>query len=219
TRRRSAPSTSTRILWWKARSPASRVSILFSTPASSTCAALQATTSSSRTERGLPWLSLFVSGPVFRGQVFEDSIMKNAQPGTIYLRDYQAPAFLIDETNLRFELGEHSTLVISRLTMRRNPLWNDHAPGPLVLAGQDMLLEKLLLDGRALLADEYLIGAETLTISALPEAVILNGAAFVLECHTRIKPQENTSLEGLYKSKKMFCTQCEAEGFRKITYY
>jgi len=145
--------------------------------------------------------------------------MKNAQPGTIYLRDYQAPAFLIDETDLRFELGEDSTLVISRLTMRRNPIWNDHAPGPLVLDGQDMLLEKLLIDGRALLADEYLIGPETLTIHALPEAVMLNGAAFVLECHTRIKPQENTSLEGLYKSKKMFCTQCEAEGFRKITYY
>src|SRR5690606_23787969 len=92
-------------------------------------------------------------------------------------------------------------------------------PGPLVLDGQDMVLEKILIDGRELSADEYEVGAETLTVSKLPEAELHNSASFELECHTRIKPQENTSLEGLYKSKKMFCTQCEAEGFRKITYY
>lgn len=145
--------------------------------------------------------------------------MRDAQPRTIYLKDYQAPAFLIDETQLRFELGEASTRVISRLQMRRNPLYADHASVPLILDGQDMVLEKLMIDGRELSADEYQIEAESLTVHKLPKSVDENGTAFVFECYTTIKPQENTSLEGLYKSKKMFCTQCEAEGFRKITYY
>ncbi len=145
--------------------------------------------------------------------------MKNAQPKTIYLKDYQAPAFLIDETDLRFELGEDFTLVSSRLEMRRNPVFAEHSSVPLVLDGQDMVLERVLIDGLELQPEEYRVDEETLTIHALPKAVDEHGARFILECQTRIKPQENTSLEGLYKSKKMFCTQCEAEGFRKITYY
>jgi len=145
--------------------------------------------------------------------------MKNAQPRTIFLKDYQAPAFLIDTTDLRFELGEESTRVLSRLLMRRNPVHVEHSAAPLVLNGQDMQLESLAIDGRMLAADEYRVDEEFLTIFTLPRAVDENGACFVLECVTVIKPQENTSLEGLYKSKKMFCTQCEAEGFRKITYY
>lgn len=146
-------------------------------------------------------------------------MMRDAQPKSIYLKDYQAPAFLIDETELRFELGEESTRVYSRLTMRRNPLFADHAIGPLILDGQEMVLESVSIDGASLASDAYSVDADTLTIHAMPSAVDNNGAAFVLECVTQIKPQENTSLEGLYKSKKMFCTQCEAEGFRKITYY
>jgi aminopeptidase N len=145
--------------------------------------------------------------------------MRDASPKTIYLKDYQAPAFLIDTTDLRFELGEESTRVISRLKLRRNPVFAEHSAVPLVLDGQDMVLEKLLIDDQELTPADYHIEEESLTIFTLPHAVNANGAAFVLECHTRIKPQENTSLEGLYKSKKMFCTQCEAEGFRKITYY
>ena len=145
--------------------------------------------------------------------------MRDAQPRTIFLKDYQAPAFLIDTTDLRFELGEESTRVSSRLHMRRNPVHVEHSAVPLVLNGQDMQLESLRIDGRLLTPDEYRITEETLTILTLPAAVDVNGASFVLECVTVIKPQENTSLEGLYKSKKMFCTQCEAEGFRKITYY
>ncbi|MDP2139279.1 MAG: aminopeptidase N [Gammaproteobacteria bacterium] len=145
--------------------------------------------------------------------------MKDAAPKSIYLKDYQPPAFQIDTTDLRFELGEESTLVISKLTMHRTPIFAGHTSAPLVLDGQDMVLEKLFLDGVALTPKDYRIEEESLTIFELPKAVNDNGASFVLECHTRIKPQENTSLEGLYKSKKMFCTQCEAEGFRKITYY
>ncbi|MDX1489787.1 MAG: aminopeptidase N [Pseudohongiellaceae bacterium] len=145
--------------------------------------------------------------------------MREAQAKTIYLKDYQAPAFLIDETHLRFELGEESTRVTSQLKMRRNPVFDDHNACPLILDGQDMELESISIDGQVLVADKYVVGEETLSISELPKAVDENGAQFLLECVTLIKPQENTSLEGLYKSKKMFCTQCEAEGFRKITYY
>lgn len=145
--------------------------------------------------------------------------MRNAQPKTIYLKDYQAPAFLIDETELRFELGEESTRVLSRLTMRRNPIYADHSASPLILDGQEMVLERVAIDGETLDASEYSVDEDTLTIHALPKAVDENGSVFILECITQIKPQDNTSLEGLYKSKKMFCTQCEAEGFRKITYY
>lgn len=147
------------------------------------------------------------------------TLMKNPQPKTIFLKDYQAPAFLIDETDLRFELGEDFTRVLSRLQMRRNPVYQENSAGPLVLDGQDMVLESLAIDGRQLGADEYRVETETLTIFTLPATVNENGSNFILECVTVIKPQENTSLEGLYKSKKMFCTQCEAEGFRKITYY
>lgn len=145
--------------------------------------------------------------------------MRDAQPKTIFLKDYQAPAFLIDDTQLRFELDEELTRVRSRLTMRRNPLYAEHADVPLVLDGQEMLLESVMIDGHILDADAYSVDDDTLTIHSLPKAVDENGAVFILECVTQIKPQDNTSLEGLYKSKKMFCTQCEAEGFRKITYY
>ena len=144
---------------------------------------------------------------------------RDGQPTTTYLQDYQAPAFLIDETHLRFELGETSTQVSSRLLMRRNPLYVEHSNAPLVLNGQDMECVSVRVDGRELAADEYTVGEETLTILQFPEAVDNSGTVFTLECVTKIKPQDNTSLEGLYKSKKMFCTQCEAEGFRKITYY
>jgi aminopeptidase N len=145
--------------------------------------------------------------------------MKTTQANTIYLKDYKAPEFLIESTDLCFELYEDSTRVVSRLLMRRNPL-ADNNTDCLLLDGQDMVLEKLLLNDRELTAQEYLIADESLSISSLAQS--LRGATdieFFLECHTRIEPQNNTSLEGLYKSKKMFCTQCEAEGFRKITYY
>ncbi len=146
--------------------------------------------------------------------------MKTTQASTIYLKDYQAPEFLIESTDLRFELHEDFTRVVSRLFMRRNPQLADNNADCLLLDGQDMVLEKLLLNGRELAAQEYLIGDESLSISSLVQSLQGDSSAeFVLECHTCIKPQNNTSLEGLYKSKKMFCTQCEAEGFRKITYY
>jgi len=137
--------------------------------------------------------------------------MRESQGKTVYLRDYQVPEYLIDETDLEFSLHEGYTLVSSRLLLRRNP---NSSTGrvPLVLNGKQLQLQTIKLDGKVLSADAYTVDAEYLTIESVP-------AKFTLECSTLIKPQENTSLEGLYKSRLMFCTQCEAEGFRKITYY
>ena len=136
--------------------------------------------------------------------------MRDAKPGTIFLEDYQPPAYLIDSTELSFELHEDHAIVNSRLTVRRNTAAQEGAG--LYLHGQDLELLALAIDGRSLSADEYSLGAESLEVASVP-------ANFELTCTTRIRPQDNTSLEGLYKSRTMFCTQCEAEGFRKITYY
>jgi aminopeptidase N len=137
--------------------------------------------------------------------------MRDAQPRTIHLKDYRVPDFLIDTTALHFELHEDRTLVRATLEMRRNPAAEDqHAP--LQLDGQNLLLRSVSIEGRALRTNEYQLSAEHLTIASVPNH-------FVFQCETEIKPQDNTSLEGLYKSRTMFCTQCEAEGFRKITYF
>ena len=137
--------------------------------------------------------------------------MKNASPRTVYLKDYTPPAFLIDEVTLRFELGEDETLVHARLALRRNPAAAD-AKAPLVLDGEQLTLRALRIDGRELGADDYLLDDTSLTLPRPP-------AAFTLETVTAIRPKENTALEGLYTSSGNFCTQCEAEGFRKITYF
>ncbi len=134
--------------------------------------------------------------------------MKEAAPKTIYLRDYRPPDYLIETVNLRFELTESGTQVDSRLLVKRN----HEGSRPLVLDGQELHLLGLEIDGRALDAAEYSADADTLTIPDPPEQ-------FELIVRTRIHPEANTSLEGLFQSSGNFCTQCEAEGFRKITYY
>ncbi len=136
--------------------------------------------------------------------------MRDAKPGTIYLKDYLPPEFWIDQTELHFELHEENSLVNSRLHMRRNE--SSAGKGELVLHGQELELLEVAIDGRVLSMDEYSASPDSITIQSVPEV-------FVLQCKTRLQPQDNTSLEGLYKSRTMFCTQCEAEGFRKITYY
>ncbi len=129
----------------------------------------------------------------------------------IRLADYQAPAFLIDEVDLVFELGEEKTSVKSRLSVRRNPAVNEpHAP--LKLAGRELELVSLAIDGETLGPNRYVVDDETLTIASVPDE-------FTLDIETRIEPQNNTVLSGLYKSGGNFCTQCEPEGFRRITYF
>ncbi len=137
--------------------------------------------------------------------------MKEAQPRTIFLKDYKKPPFLIDETELHFDLFETGATVTSSLKIRRNPEADTH-PDYLQLDGVDLELKALKLDGTELTSAQYELLAEGLRVLQVPDK-------FVLECTTSIKPQENTCLEGLYKSSSMFCTQCEAEGFRRITYY
>ncbi|ABC31288.1 Aminopeptidase N [Hahella chejuensis KCTC 2396] len=137
--------------------------------------------------------------------------MKESQPRTIYLKDYRKPDFLIDATDLNFQLYEDGARVTSQLHIRRNPD-ADAFRDVLELDGVELQLERLLLDGRTLNPDEYQLDDETLRLERLPKQ-------FVLTVVTWIKPQENTCLEGLYRSSSMFCTQCEAEGFRRITYY
>ncbi|MDE1165691.1 MAG: aminopeptidase N [Pseudomonas sp.] len=137
--------------------------------------------------------------------------MRTEQPKMIYLKDYQAPEYLIDETHLTFELHDDHTLVHAQLVMRRNPARGAGLP-PLVLDGQQLELLNVSLDDAELAAADYTLTDSHLTVQ--PKA-----AAFTLDTSVRIHPETNTALEGLYKSSGMFCTQCEAEGFRKITYY
>ncbi|MCW9014271.1 MAG: aminopeptidase N [Gammaproteobacteria bacterium] len=135
---------------------------------------------------------------------------KEATPGAIYLKDYIPPTFWIDSVNLRFELGEQETRVVSEIDFRRN--FDVDAPNILELHGEQLVLGSVFLDGRALSDGDFSVSKEQLWIPDVPDQ-------FTLQIETFIKPQENTSLEGLYKSSGNFCTQCEAEGFRKITYY
>ncbi|WP_027857113.1 aminopeptidase N [Marinobacterium jannaschii] len=133
------------------------------------------------------------------------------EPQVIYLKDYQAPAYSVDKTTLRFELYEEETIVRAELQMQRN---TQHAePLPLQLFGHEsMELLRLAVNGGVLQQAEYSREGELLTLLDTPDQL-------TLEIVTRIEPQNNTSLEGLYKSDGMFCTQCEAEGFRRITFY
>ncbi|WP_133012475.1 aminopeptidase N [Marinomonas flavescens] len=138
--------------------------------------------------------------------------MKESQPSAIYLKDYKVPPFLIDKTELTFDLDEATTVVTSRLHMRRNPL-DGKSTAPLVLdGGEDVKLIGIAMDGYALPPEEYQLIDDKLIITATADT-------FILTCETLIEPQNNTRLEGLYRSSSMFCTQCEAEGFRHITYY
>ena len=125
---------------------------------------------------------------------------------TTYRKDYTAPAYLIERVELHFELGEDFTDVRAQLTVKQVD-----AAQPLVLAGRELELLALHCDGEVLATTRYQVDSDSLTIHDLPDTC-------TLALKTRIYPQLNTSLEGLYQSSGNFCTQCEAEGFRKITY-
>ena len=136
--------------------------------------------------------------------------MRDAQPGAIHLKDYRPPAYLVDSTELCFRLWEDHALVEARLRLRRNP--EAQSESGLLLHGEELELLRLELDGRALDEGDYRRNHEQLLLDDCP-------ARFELFIRTRIRPRDNTALEGLYQSRKLFCTQCEAEGFRKISYY
>jgi aminopeptidase N len=137
--------------------------------------------------------------------------MIEATPKTTYLKDYRPPAFLIDRVALRVELGETETLVHARLELRRNPDATEREES-LRLHGEGLEPLACVLDGVPLEASRLSIDGEGLTLLGMPDRG-------VLETQVRIHPERNTALEGLYRSGAMFCTQCEAEGFRKITWF
>ena len=142
--------------------------------------------------------------------------MKNSQAKTTYLKHYKPPAFFIERTDLVFDLHEEKTIVTSELLFKKNKDLDDDA---LVLHGRDLVLESLCLNKFRLTPADYVEDNETLTIPNLSAILETDSDQFTMTCVTRIEPQKNMSLEGLYKSNDKFCTQCEAEGFRKITYY
>src|SRR5690606_14077923 len=134
--------------------------------------------------------------------------MRTETPQPIRLADYRPPAYLIDEIRLAFDLSPNATRVKASLDVRRN---GDHAE-PLVLNGERLKPISVALNGKVLGDGERTIDAEFLTIPNVPDI-------FTLETEVEIDPQANTHLEGLYMSGGRFCTQCEAEGFRKITWF
>ncbi len=129
-----------------------------------------------------------------------------SKPQAQYLKDYQAPQFSIQHIDLRFELAPLKTSVQSTMTINRT----DESNADLALDGVDLTLISLMVDDKTY--DDYTLEDEKLIIHNLPES-------FILKIENHIDPQTNTSLEGLYLSGGAYCTQCEAEGFRKITYY
>ncbi|MFJ5537814.1 aminopeptidase N [Vreelandella titanicae] len=133
-----------------------------------------------------------------------------SDPQPVYLSDYQPPAYRVTHTELTFDLDPAATRVKARLLIERHP--EADAKAPLVLNGEHLKLISLAIDATPLDVAAYELDDEVLRIAQVPER-------FVLESEVEIAPQENTALEGLYQSNGMYCTQCEAEGFRRITFY
>ena len=140
--------------------------------------------------------------------------MRDPNPQTIYLKDYTVPEYLIHSVALNFALDDENTRVSSRLTLSRNPA-SRSTDSALILSGENLKLLRINLDdGNDLAKDQYLQTHDALIINTVPQQ-----QRFVLTIENIINPKANTALEGLYLSNGMLCTQCEAEGFRKITYF
>jgi aminopeptidase N len=134
--------------------------------------------------------------------------MRTEEPRAIALKDYRPPDYRIGEIALTFVLDPHATRVTAVSRVARAAAGSP----PLVLNGEHLTLVSVSVDGRKLSSAEYHADAETLTIPSVPES-------FTLEIVTETAPADNTALEGLYLARGIFCTQCEAEGFRRITYF
>ncbi len=136
--------------------------------------------------------------------------MSETAPRETRLADYRPPAWLIDTVDLAFDLDEAATSVRSRLSVRRNP--ESDGTGALLLDGEALTLRRIAVDGVDLGANRYRIEDGKLLIPDMPDTA-------VLEIETQISPKDNTELSGLYTSNGSYFTQCEAEGFRRITYF
>ncbi|MFG6176705.1 aminopeptidase N [Halomonas sp. THAF12] len=133
-----------------------------------------------------------------------------SEPQPIYLSDYRPPAYRVTHAELSFDLDPAATRVKARLHVERHP---EHVAGePLELDGEQLTLKSIAIDGQPLGEDEYALTERGLRVDNVPDR-------FLLDTEVEIAPKDNTALEGLYQSGGMFCTQCEAEGFRRITFY
>jgi len=137
--------------------------------------------------------------------------MREPQPQTIHLKDYAPPAFLAERVELDVDIREDHALIHARLALRRNPAATDPAAA-LELDGDELELLTLSVDGVTPRGNGYAVTPERLTVYDVPQA-------FTLETVSRIAPHKNTKLEGLYGTKNGFVTQCEAQGFRRITWF
>ena len=139
--------------------------------------------------------------------------MKNPENVVIRRGSYRAPGFLIDKVNLQFDLDPLLTRVTSTLTLRKNLA--DDAAETLVLFGDGLMLDSISLNKHALAAGDYIKAADRITVSVAALGVDVATLTII----TTFNPSENLALEGLYVTNGTFCTQCEAEGFRRITYF
>ncbi len=135
--------------------------------------------------------------------------MRTSSAPAIHRLDYAPPAYLVDTIDLGFDLDPAATRVAARSTLRRNP---DSTQRELVLYGEELELVAIRINGKALSKRQYLLQADRLVVPHAPDEL-------TLEIETLIRPDRNTSLMGLYVSNGNFFTQCEAEGFRKITFF
>lgn len=139
--------------------------------------------------------------------------MRTDSPQTIYRKDYTPPSYLVETVELGFDLDPARTIVANRITLRHNPdskgMKNER---DIVLHGEDIELVALRMNGTELNPGQYILGSNTLTIKKAPLNV-------VLEIESTCAPEQNTTLSGLYVSNGSFYTQCEAEGFRRITFF
>ncbi len=137
--------------------------------------------------------------------------MSNTEHSTIYRKDYRVPDFLITDLSLNFILGKKDCVVKAKSVFQRNQETKSNS-SELFLNGENLELLFVAVDGSELPPSRYRLEEKGMVLVDMPDS-------FVLEVSTRIYPDKNTALEGLYRSSGNFCTQCEAEGFRKITYY
>lgn len=133
--------------------------------------------------------------------------MSNVKEEIKYLKDYIEPSFNVESLDLIFELHETATRVSAKMVITSKT-----EQTPLILNGENLMLQSLKLNGTELTKSQYVIQENSLTVNNVPKH-------FILESTVEINPSANTALTGLYLSSGNFCTQCEAEGFRRITYY
>ncbi len=140
--------------------------------------------------------------------------MRTDTPHAIYLKDYIPPAWLIDTVDLHVAINDAHAEVRARLACRRNP---QGIAGPLVLDGEELALQAVGIDGVALAPSRYSLADDRLIITGVDGGPLPD--RFTLDTVVRIEPDNNTQLSGLYRSRDGYFTQCEAQGFRRITFY